>query len=203
MFDSLLTQGIGKSIQQLRNSISFILFQFKDVKGFIPGQAEMTLEEIFTTFALPETLMTLREYDIDKGGVYLYNFNKQKLYRYTYDLLCRLVATEGYWDIIPANMILLVLSRMYNVEFNIVRHDENNVITFSAYEGVKEPPELRKVWLGHIFENHYLPFEDIPPEVESLKIKKYLDYHVRFKAWAECMQVFVELKQKYLADNYR
>ena len=43
----------------------------------------------------------------------------------------------------------------------------------NAYEIANTKPQLKKVYIGHIFENHYVPIDEITDSVEDSSIKTY------------------------------
>ena len=182
LFESLNYHNIGEDVEDLRLALSYIMFQYKNYKNFFDQQNE-TLEELFNIYN-----------DIE----YVYCRNTKKLYKYTYDIMCQDLATNYSWGNLPTQLILMVISKFFDVEFAILSDRFNQITYVHAYEIANTKPQLKKVYIGHIFENHYVPIDEITDSVEDSSLKTYKEEYVKFIKWGTAMQN--KLIQDRLAD---
>jgi len=172
-FECLVHGGIGTDIKSLRNAVAYMMWVFGDYKGFLPNREE-TLRDLFSFTNEIE---------------YVFCKETEKLYKYTYDVMCMDLANEKSWGVLPTQLIQLLLSNVFLLNFKVVS-DRFDVITQThAFEAVEEDqrPVLTDFWIGHIFENHYVTAQKIPvgTEVEPLF---YNDVKEVFAKWGSAMQ---------------
>lgn len=189
MFRSLNYHGIGTSSNDLRQLVTYILYQFKEFQGFLPNFKEMNLETLYSMFT---------ELDDMK---YVLDVDKFKVYKYNYDVMCQELATNGSWNYFNSHFLLLIISRLFKVD--IIIYHSSGIMRACAWENYDgDIPILRKIYLALLGENHYIPVDIFPEEKDPTEIEEYyanpnvyekeLD---SFKSWASNM---VEEKIKSL-----
>jgi len=171
LFECLIYNGLGEDINSLRKSLSYLLYQYKDFKNFFDGRDD-TLNEIFT---------------ITNDIEYVYNSDDDKLYKYTYNIMCEDLVNDHSWDNLPSHLLLLFISRLFNIEFFIISDVFDQPTIIHAYENSENKPELTKVYLGHIFENHYVPVTVIDENYNEDKYLTYFDAKRVFHHWGTTM----------------
>jgi len=171
LLECLIYNDIGDNISDLRKSLSLLLYQYKDYKNFFNGRDE-TLEEIFTLTN-----------DIEQ----VYCIETDTLNKYTYNVMCQDFCNNHSWDNLPGHLILLFLSQLFNLRFIIISDIFDKPTIIHAYENSEEVPELRDIYLGHIFENHYLPVIPIDDNYDENKLPTYNEAKKVFHQWGTVM----------------
>jgi hypothetical protein len=204
LFNSLIYHGIGNSVESLRNMVSYMLYNFRHNKELLYGTDlnESFMLEVTLGMSHPDTF----------EPPYVKSKVTKKLHKYEYDHMCQAVTMDGCWSIVPANMVMILISRLFNIEFRILStksNDQEQYTTFSAYDSLpeEERPPLRTIYLGHIHENHYVPLDHIVTCLDQDLLDKcpqYVDDKLRFIRWAKLMEKRLKNKQnKYHTDgNY-
>lgn len=169
LFESLVYHGIGTSIQQLRQVLSFLLYIFKDHKYLFPDN-DSTLKELF---------------DVTNEVSYV-KCSDGKNYAYTYDTMCQDITNMHAWNKLPTELILMLVSYIFKVEI-IILHDvgtyENNINMFKNSEGTNI--NIKKIYLGQIQESHYFPLDHNSNNIEFT----YYDTNLKMiKEWVTVMQ---------------
>ena len=168
MFESLNYHNIGDSVSSLREGLAFIMYQFKDYENFFPDQKE-SLSELFVLFNEIE-----------------YVHCNDKLYKYTYNIMCRDIADDQSWSKLPTQLILMVISFIFRVKIVIINNQTTWVNTINIYE--EHPIEdMKTVYIGHLLESHYVPLDVNNGEDEYVPIY-HKDLKRKFIKWAMLMQ---------------
>ena len=156
------------------------MYIYKDYKGFLPGQND-TLSELFSLF---------QEVEVDDQKIYVscgrkvdgkYKF--VNFYKYTYNVMCQDLTNNHSWTRMPSQLILMVISYLYKVEIIIISNMNDYENRISAFDNLTEKPELKKLYLGHIGEYHYVPI-DILKDDEEVDPIFYDTAQQNFVAWA-------------------
>lgn len=175
LFSSLVYHGISSSIEELRNILSFIMYIYKDYKNFLPGQTE-SLKELFSLFNEIEYVSCNQK--VNDRYVFV------DFYKYTYNVMCQDLTNNHSWTRTPTQLILMVISYLYKVEIVIINNTSDYEHKISAFDNVTDKPELKKIYLGHIGEYHYVPI-DILKEDEELEPLLYDHAQQNFIVWAK------------------
>lgn len=184
LFESLVYYRISDSVEQLRKYVSFLLHTFKNYKNFIPGTND-TLEEIFT-------MANEIEYVKCNSGVY---------YKYTYDVMCQDVSNMNAWSKLPTQLILMVLSYVFKLEFVILNNNGDYVNKINVFENVENnETKVFTIYLGHIQEAHYIPL-DINTKNSDFIL--YDECKNNLHRWVKHMESikFEECKKYFNCDN--
>lgn len=150
LFDSLSSLGIGKTHDELRKSISFLMYIFKTYPNFFENETG-TLEDLFKEFNEVDTVICKEE---------------NKLYKYNYDVMCQDLYETNNWTRIPTQIIIMFISKLFNINFTIVTDTcyEHNIDMGDA--------TARRLYLANISESHYLPLNIIKEQPLNLKYDK-------------------------------
>lgn len=176
-FESLVDLGFGESIEHLREAISYILYEFRDYPGFFPNQPTETLRNLFVATNEIEVV-----YDVDK----------KKVLKYTYELMCRDLTSDGAWERLPTQLIMLLLSYLFDLKFVIFNSEHDNMleveydpkekkkITENETQSETEDTEKKTisekeiVCLGHLSDCHYVPMVELDGELhETTRVPMY------------------------------
>jgi hypothetical protein len=179
LFSSLCYYNFADNIQSLKKGVANMMIFFKNMKNFIPGQ-EMTLGELFPLHNELE---------------FVFCYNEQKVYKYTYDAMCIDIMADDGWKRINTELLLTVLSVSLNLKFQIF-HDNGHITKICPHE--KE--DTRNIFLAHVGECHYIPL-DIISENTNENVPECLYYTEsfdEFKKWAE--KTLIE-KMNHNSDN--
>jgi hypothetical protein len=171
LFESLVYYKLFDSVETLRKSISYLMYIFKDYEYFFPEIKE----------SLAETFPNINEIE------HVFCSTDKTLYKYTYDVMCQDFASNNSWTRLPTQMVMMVISHLFNVQFIIISN-------LSTYEHVidtnSQNIEPKKIYLGHIGESHYVPLMPISeiPDFNG-RPPRYVDGKVRFYRWGiNCWQ---------------
>ena len=164
----------------IRNLVSNFMKLYKKYPGVFSSHnmnlTDMTLEDMF-----------MCQNDID----YIYDKNTNKLYKYTYDVMCADLACDNSWQRLPVELILMCISFLYDVKI-VICHDNGYMHEIITSENITDT-----IYLGLLGEFHYIPLEikkdtDEPDIIDYIKI--YNNYMDTFHAWIE--QRVIEKKNK-------
>lgn len=184
LFESLGMLGLGDNDlginpqQMLRNNLSSILLYMRNIYDFFPALT-ITPEEIFNNSNEIEFVKN------DKTG---------EVYEYNFDMMVCDLRTNYSWERLPTELILMTVSRLYEVKILIYHNKTQFINEINVWKGIKTDNELDIIRLGHINEEHYLPVLRLPDEliddIETIhqisKIKlKYDTKKINYKQWAE------------------
>ncbi len=180
LFESLNYHGIGSDVEDLRNSLATIMYLYKDHKNFFPSQ-ETTLQELFT--AMNDIgYVVKRDYhnDHDDGP---------EFYNYSYNIMCQDIATCQSWDLLPTQLILMVISLVYKVEVCIINNSSEWTNTINVFEECDQDlkKDVKRVYIGHLSESHYLPV-DVLDDDEIIDPIYYSVAKTRFIRWGRAIE---------------
>lgn len=180
LFESLNYHGIGNDVEDLRNSLATIMYLYKDHKNLFPSQ-ETTLQELFTSMNDIEYVVK-RDYHYDHD-------NGPEFYKYSYNIMCQDVATCRSWDLLPTQLILMVISLIYKVEICVVNDSSEWVNTINVFEECDEDikKDVKRIYVGHLSESHYLPV-DVLNDDEVIDPIYYKVARVRFIKWGKAIE---------------
>ncbi len=197
LFESLGKLGLGEldSITPphivLRKNLASILLYMRNITDFFPN-ISLTPEEIFENSNEIEFFK-----NNNTGDVYVYN----------YDMMICDLRTNYSWERLPTELILLTVSRLYEVKILIYHNKTRYINEINVWKGIIPDDEIDIIRLGHINEEHYLPVLKLPDEliddIDTIhnisKIKLEYDYKkINYKAWAEktANEHYIELLTK-------
>ena len=155
LFESLSILGLGENdlkidgSQSIRNNISSVLLYMRNCYDFFPNLS-LTPEEIFDNS---------NEIEMIK------NKKTNAIYMYNYDLMICDLRTERTWKRLPAELILMTISRVYQVKILIHHNNSQYINVINVWETHIEDSELDVIRLALINEEHYVPIMQIPDEL--------------------------------------
>lgn len=174
----------GIDVQKLRNRLATLLRTFKSKKNYFP-KIEDSLEEMFNATNDVEYVRTKNK--------------PTKFYKYTYDIMCRDLSNLQSWTRLPVQIILLVVSHIYKYNIQII-NSSGSKSSINVYE---ECPDVsvRKIYLGHIKEFHYVPI--VPNSTDKeYPCPAYIRYHKRLeKRYANLMVEFERYMENGVYEN--
>lgn len=190
-FESLAYLGLGDNAQNLRKAIAYLMYIFKDYKNLIPGQA-LTLKELFQ----------MELYDEIN---YVYCKKTDQLFKNSYEIMCLDLCSSHSWSILPTNLIMCMLSRIFRLRFHFIKDTDPLDTTFrtvDAFENVDNDQEMKDMYLGHILESHYLPIVQSDTDGDEEEFIENCLYYKEslntFILWAEAMErkKMIQLEKK-------
>ena len=101
--------------------------------------------------------------------------------------MCQDLTNKSSWTRMPTQLILLVLSYIYKLEIVIISRLNDYENRINAFDNVITKPELKKIYLGHLDEAHYVPI-DVLTEDEELVPILYEDAKNELLEWAQEME---------------
>jgi hypothetical protein len=161
LFESLIELGIGNSVKSLRESLSYLMYIFRDYKSFFETQEE-TIEELFV---------------FSNEIEYVYCSKETTYYKFTYDVMCQDMSNDNSWTRLPTQLFLMIISRLYKIEIIII-HDSNYETIINTNKNA-----IRTIYLGLLGEYHYVPLKKIEKK-EDLIFHKYNKLKKMFYLWA-------------------
>lgn len=191
MFESLNYHKIGSDVDSLRSGLAVLIYLFKDKEKFMPNM-DLTLKQMFDAFNEIEFVAKYVKVKDDSGEEVL----EKKFYKYTFDIMCQDLTNNGSWSKLPTEIILRVISYIYKVEIEIINSCNDYAHIINSYENVDPPVKLRKIYLGHLGESHYLPVDILEEGVTPTNMY-YTNARKKFLKWAGKQEVFTQ--KRYLA----
>ena len=177
MFESLSYHNLGQNAKTIRTGIAYLMHIFRDYKNFLPN-VSLSLKEWFNLTNEVEHV-----YSRDK-------FTKEKkFHKYTYDIMCKDLSNMNSWSKLPTELILRVISYLFDLDINII-HNNGHTTVINVYKDLddnSEIPELKKIYLGHLGESHYVPI-DIIKNNNNVQPIFYDKAYIKFTIWANKMQ---------------
>ncbi|ARF09680.1 hypothetical protein Indivirus_2_59 [Indivirus ILV1] len=148
LFESLNYHKIGNNVEELRTMLSMVFYIFQNYQNFLPNM-ESTLIELFNCTNEIEYVSTYE--------------NKEKVYyKYSYAIMCQDLGNLTCWSRLPTQLILLVVSYLFNVEIIIINSNTGYETKINIYE-LDPKSEIRTIYLGHLGESHYVPLDTTIP----------------------------------------
>lgn len=171
--------GYDDAISNFRKALGYIMYQYRNYKGFFEGRDD-TLKELF---------------NMTNEIKYVYCKQDGKLYHYTYEIMCQDLANDSSWGSLPTQLILLVISNLYRLDFQIVSNSFSQLTHTSAFEALNIKPYLKVFKLGHILENHYMPIDELVPGQELVPLW-YNTAKEKFYKFGSAMERYVLDKKR-------
>lgn len=154
LFESMVYHGLASSVKDLREGISFLMYEFQDEKDLFPGQ-ESSFKELF---------------ELTNEIEFVYCSTNHTFYKYTYNVMCQDIADDRSWTKLPTQLILMIVSLIFKLEIVVINDENDWVNTINVFEESEEPVEVKTVHLGHIVEAHYVPIDTLEDDEEIVKI---------------------------------
>lgn len=148
LFESLSYLEIGNTTE-IRRNIAALLLLVRNDKTFFPN-LDISPEQIF-----------LNANDLK----YVYIRNEDKSYSYNYDMMIVDLYNNNNWSRLPTELILMAMSRIYEIKINIHHNKSTYISTVNVWNGIILNDEITQIHLGHINEEHYVPIIKIPDEI--------------------------------------
>lgn len=139
-FEVLVDNGLAKDIDSMRKITATLLINFKDVIGFLSTNSGESLETLFYTFN------EINYFKNDKGDIEIY----------TYENMCKDILMSGSWEKIPTQLIMMVISKCFNIKFIIINSNDDNIIEIN-----ENKENFREIGLGFLPEFHYVGIKKI------------------------------------------
>ena len=131
-----------------------------------------------------------------------------QVYEYNYDMMICDLRTNYSWERLPTELILMTISRLYEVKILIYHNKTQYINEINVWKGIINDEDLEIIRLGHINEEHYVPVlklqDDLIDDIETIhnisKIKlKYDVKKINFKQWA--VKIANEHYSKFFEQN--
>jgi hypothetical protein len=181
LFESLVYYNISNSTEELRKSLAYLMFVFKDCKNFLPG-VDVTLKEMFSFTNDIELVKTINDEEVT-------------FYNYTYDVMCKDLSNVCSWSKLPTEIIMRVMSYLFNLDFHILHNENGHITNVNVYSDLPDEkrPKLKKILLGLIGESHYVPI-DILNSNETIDAIYYHESKQHFLKWGYTIEN-IKIKQ--------
>ncbi len=190
LFESLCLLGIGKNRENFRRSLAYLMLIFKDYPNFFDGQSE-SLKEIFLQTNDIELVHSKEQKDDE-----IYSH----IYKYTYEVMCNDLACVNNWLRIPTQLILMFVSKIYNVEISIM-NDSGYLYSITSNQDIAPTKIIR---LAHVGELHYLP---IGVRTEDSVNLQYAYIYNKFHHWVKIQSFMRQMThdngQKNIQKNHK
>lgn len=172
LFESLKYIGVHDSAVELRKGIAFLLSALEHV------DLEAEFECSGVLHSSPHTA-----FNLTNEVSYVHCSKTDKLYRYTYQTMCRDLYGDSTWNRLNTEVVLRILAIVFNYEFRII-HTTGHISTIKPQS--KYPTTV--INLGLMGEFHYVPVVPIPPEMkETPECPKFRESVKAFHRWARSM----------------
>lgn len=186
LFESLSILGLGENglgIEHpkiIRDNISSVLLYVRNCSDFFPN-VSLSPEEIFN----------------NSNDVEFIKFKQnQEVWEYNYDMMICDLRTNYSWTRLPTELILMTISRIYQVKIFIHHNKTKFINTINVWENVLADEDLDIIHLGQINEEHYIPIIELPNElklnldiyyeISNINIK-YSSAKSKYEKWVEIM----------------
>lgn len=156
MFESLVYHGIAESVEQLRTTLSLIMYIYKNYNGFLPG-TDVSFEDMFILTNEIEHVLCRRT----ENGESIKEF-----YKYTYNVMCQDLSNAHSWSRLPTQLIMLVVSYVYKLEIVVISDTGSYEHRINAFDSVESKPPMKTIYMGHLGESHYVPIDVLKPDEE-------------------------------------
>ena len=200
LFESLSILGYGDNNLDIepqimiRKNLSSMLLYMRDFEDFFPN-VNMTPEEIFNNTNEVEFVKNNKT-----GEAYVYN----------YDMMICDLRTNYSWERLPTELILMSISRIYQVKILIYHNKTQYVNEVNVWKGIISDESLDIIRLGHINEEHYIPVlkldDELCDDIETIhtisKIKiKYDTKKINYNEWAKSIALSIYETQENISNN--
>jgi hypothetical protein len=167
LFESLEILGYGDA-EQIRKNVSAVMTLCARDESFFP-YIRQSLRNIFTNSNDISTVL-------DK--------DTEICYKYNYDMMLVDLYSNHSWSRLPAELILMVISRIYKIEILISHNNTQYVSKVNVWDDMPISAIIR---LGQLNEEHYVPIKQITDNISADIINKKIKYvkaKNRFHKWA-------------------
>ena len=170
LFESLSYLGFGKA-SEIRKNISALLLLVKNNCDFFPNR-NICPEELFNN---------CNDVQVVKDA------KTNTIYEYDYDMMITDLYTNHSWTRLPMELILLTISRIYEINIHIFSNKSDYVNKVSAWQN--DDYDMETIYLGHLNEEHYLPVFKIDYEItkEPLLMDEVINSY----------PIYINAKKKY------
>jgi hypothetical protein len=166
LWESLSYLGYGRA-SEIRKNIAALLLLIKNDMNFY-SNGGMCAGELFLECNDVELVI---------------DCNSNQIYEYDYEMMVIDLYTNNSWTRLPMELILMTISRIYEVQIKIFSNKSEyvNTITTLDYDEI--------IYLGHINEEHYIPVIELDADiaVEQLLMEEYMKSY----------PIYVSAKHKY------
>ena len=135
-FEVLVHNELAESIPNIRKMVAALFISFKNVTGFFDCFPDDTLEQMFNKFSTNNKTKIITGDYVD----------------YSFDVMCGDLICKGSWNKLPAHLMMMVISKCFNVKFVIINSEIDNVLTID--ESKKD--DTKEIGLGFLPEFHYI-----------------------------------------------
>jgi hypothetical protein len=176
-WESLSHLGFGTS-NEIRKNIAVLLLLKKDDYDFFP-KLNTCPEEMF--FNNNSTLLVRDKYTY-------------QIYNYDYNMMIIDLYSNYSWYRLPTELILLAVSKLYQININIFSNKTKQIQKISAYDDEEET-----IYLGCINDSHYIPIKKLDDDLsKNTEIAEelirtypvYISSQKIYKKWASTIKPF-------------
>lgn len=179
LFEVLNYNKIGNNIEELREGLSFLMYQFKNYKNLFPNN-ETSLYDMFNC----------------EEQFYVYCHTNKIIHKYTYETMLQDLTNNGSWTKCPTEMILHFISYIYKIKIIIIVNTSDYELVIDAHSDTISDKET--IYLGLLGEHHYVPIlkidEKYEKNIHELKYNSCAKH--KFLKWAKKMNVIVNKKKQ-------
>lgn len=180
LFESLKYHKLFDNELEFRRKISTLMMIFKNEKNIFANQEE-SLEDLFNMSNYEE---------------YVYVKKSQKMYKYTFELMCYDLSLDKSWNRLPTELLLMFISLICKTKIIILSNQNEYAIEIDKSE--LENPNT--IYLGHINESHYVPLISI--DCENDKILKHNEAKGKYHKWGiRCWMRRYNYTSEYITNN--
>lgn len=171
LFESLEIIGLCDDKDDFRRFLAYMMYVYKNKKNFLKFD-DRSLCDMFN----------------DTNEIEYVLCNEETIvYKYTYDTMCQDLANGSSWTRLPTQIIILFISSIMNVRFEIFNNQSDYVTVLDANESISKDT----IYLGHLGEKHYVPLEIRTGNPNDDIVPKYTECIQCFKQWAKQMESLV------------
>jgi hypothetical protein len=193
LFESLSHLGYGTP-SEIRKNIAALLLLVKNNNYFFPG-LNTCPEELF---------INCNDVDVVKDG------HTGKVYEYDYNVMILDLYTNHSWSRLPMELILMTVSRIYEVHIKIFSNKSEYINVVSVWNSNNEDKsEINTVYLGHLNEEHYVPVIKLDNEISSNSLimdefynfyPKYISAKNEYHKWRKEIVLKLEISNRLYRD---
>jgi hypothetical protein len=196
LFESLSHLGYGAP-SEIRKNTAALLLLVKNDYNFFPG-LNTCPEELF---------INCNDLDVVKDG------DTGKVYEYDYNVMIIDLYTNYSWSRLPMELILMAISRIYEVHIKIFSNKSEYINIVSVWNSNNSDNEdnldIDTVYLGHLNEEHYIPVIKLDNEIFSNQLlmdefynfyPKYISAKNEYHKWRKEMVLAMELSNGLRRD---
>jgi hypothetical protein len=174
LFESFEFLNICENTDYMRHGIAHLMLMFRDYKGIIQGDTR-TIEELFNDTNEIEHILCR---------------NEDRAYKYNYYAMCQDLASDFSWTRLPTQLIMIFMSKIFNIKINIVSNLSEYINVINANSDYDHPTEIS---LGHIGESHYVPLMTRTDELDDNELY-HQEYKTKFINWAHAMEQSINMQ---------